>query len=84
MFDSLKSALAIDLVGKQVWVTHWWTSPFVWEELPCPQVKKVLYASFHHTGVLLLHFKGCSMRIEEFGKSIFNTKEEAEKLGMKG
>ena len=73
-----KLQLADELVGKQVWVTHWWKNPFEWGRLECPKTKKVQYASLLPGGNVQLHFQEGALLIEEYGHFLFDTKEAAE------
>ena len=73
-----KIQCADELVGKQVWVTHWWTTPITWENLKCPQVKKVQYVSILPKGDVMLHFQEGALLVEEYGHFLFDTKEAAE------
>ena len=73
-----KLQIADSLVGQQVWVTHWWTTPFKWEKLKHPQIKKVKYVSLLPNGNIQLHFQEGALLLEEYGHFLFDTKEAAE------
>lgn len=72
-----KIQLANSLIGRQLWMTHWWNGKY-WRELQQPKARKIQYISIHKDGRFLLNFKDGAVLLNAYGNMLFNTKEQAE------
>lgn len=64
-------------VGDKVYLSEWWNSN-KWEKQPCPIERRVRYFSIDDDGIYA-HLKDGCINVKYFGKTVFLTREEAEK-----
>lgn len=69
-------SIADQLIGKQVWITHWWCGLQI-TALREPQARTVMYVSVQKDGRIQLHVKDGTFGLCHLGESVFTDRQEA-------
>lgn len=70
-------SIADQLIGKQVWITHWWCGLQI-TALREPQARTVMYVSIQKDGRIQLHVKDGTFGLCHLGSSVFTDRQEAD------
>lgn len=68
--------LADDLIGKQLWLTHYWKGKY-WLELSEPISRTVQQVIVQKDRSIVLSFSDGVVPVRQYGETIFNTKTRA-------